>query len=183
MSILELGALGEFLGLFALVATLIYVAIQMRHSKKQSERAVMQARSSGAREVLIALATSDELSAAFCRANDILGRVPYGNFDAELTSRGVDPQDAMRLELWWTARFLADFTEFEGLRDKPKRARQEIAAGSSQRIEESVSDRRAVGTYGAGLGRLFWDVGPRTWGVGLFSDHINRLLAEADKQA
>ncbi len=165
MSIMELGALGEFLGIFALVATLIYVAIQMRHSKKQSERAVMQARSSGAREVLIALATSDELSAAFCRANDILGRVPYGNFDAELTSRGVDPQDAMRLELWWTARFLADFTEFEGLHDKPK------------------SDRRAVATYGAGLGRLFWDVGPRTWGVGLFSDHINRILAEADKQA
>ena len=30
MSIMELGALGEFLGIFALVATLIYLAIQNR---------------------------------------------------------------------------------------------------------------------------------------------------------
>ncbi len=34
MSIMELGALGEFLGVFALVATLIYLAIQVRQSKQ-----------------------------------------------------------------------------------------------------------------------------------------------------
>ncbi len=34
MSIMELGALGEFLGVFALVATLIYLAIEVRQSKQ-----------------------------------------------------------------------------------------------------------------------------------------------------
>ena len=33
MNIMELGALGEFVGAFAVVATLIYLAIQVRHGK------------------------------------------------------------------------------------------------------------------------------------------------------
>ena len=33
MSILELGALGEFLGSFAVLATLVYLAVQVRHSR------------------------------------------------------------------------------------------------------------------------------------------------------
>ena len=167
MSIMELGALGEFLGVFALVATLIYLSVQVRDAKDQSERAVAEARSSGAREVMTALATSDGLSAAFCKANDTLG-VSYGDVDAELTSRGVDAQDALRLTYWWQARFLADVTEFDGISDRAK------------------NDPRLVATYGGRLGRLFWDVGPRQWLKGspsTFADHVNRLLAEADKQA
>ena len=33
MTIMELGALGEFVGAFAVVATLAYLAVQVRHSK------------------------------------------------------------------------------------------------------------------------------------------------------
>ena len=33
MTIIELGALGEFVGAFAVVATLIYLALQVKHSK------------------------------------------------------------------------------------------------------------------------------------------------------
>ena len=32
MGIMELGALGEFVGAFAVVATLIYLTVQVRHS-------------------------------------------------------------------------------------------------------------------------------------------------------
>jgi len=41
MTIMELGALGEFLGVFALVATLIYLAIQVRHARNESEKVVL----------------------------------------------------------------------------------------------------------------------------------------------
>lgn len=37
MSIMELGALGEFVGSIAVVVTLIFLAIQVRHSKKATE--------------------------------------------------------------------------------------------------------------------------------------------------
>jgi hypothetical protein len=94
---------------------------------------------------------------------DTLG-VSYGNVDAELTSRGVDAQDALRLAYWWQARFLADVTEFDGISDRAK------------------NDPRLVATYGAGLGRLYWDAQPRGFSIP-FTDHINRLLAEADKHA
>ncbi|MCZ6895592.1 MAG: hypothetical protein O7H40_16315 [Gammaproteobacteria bacterium] len=167
MSIVELGALGEFFGVFALVATLIYLAIQVRGAKEQSEQVVAQARASATTVAMTALATSNELSAAFCKANDILG-VSYGQLDAELISRGIDAQDALRLDVWWTARFASDHTEFEGITNKAK------------------NDTRLVATYGTRLGRLFWDVGPRQWFEGShspFGDHVNRLLAEADKQA
>ncbi len=44
MSVMELGALGEFLGVFALVATLIYLAIQVRQSRMQMKASTTQAR-------------------------------------------------------------------------------------------------------------------------------------------
>ena len=37
MTITELGALGEFVGAIAVVATLIYLAVQVRHSKEATE--------------------------------------------------------------------------------------------------------------------------------------------------
>ena len=43
MTVMELGALGEFLGVFALVATLIYLSIQVRHARSESEKAVLEA--------------------------------------------------------------------------------------------------------------------------------------------
>ncbi len=38
MSIMELGALGEFVGAFAVVATLIYLALQIRHNTKAMQQ-------------------------------------------------------------------------------------------------------------------------------------------------
>ena len=43
MTVMELGALGEFLGVFALVATLIYLSIQVRYARSESEKAVPEA--------------------------------------------------------------------------------------------------------------------------------------------
>ena len=87
MSIMELGALGEFLGVFALVATLIYLSVQVRHARNESANAVIQARTTGTRELSMGIATSDGLSAALTKA--LRG---YRNAEG-IRPRGREPAD------------------------------------------------------------------------------------------
>lgn len=42
MNIMELGALGEFFGAIAVVATLVYLTVQVRQSRKQIENQIQQ---------------------------------------------------------------------------------------------------------------------------------------------
>ena len=51
MSIMELGALGEFVGAFAVVATLIYLAFQVRQNTKAMRANALQAVMEGSRDV------------------------------------------------------------------------------------------------------------------------------------
>ena len=78
MTVMELGALGEFLGVFALVATLIYLSIQVRYARDESEKAVLEARTTGTRELSMGVATSDGLSAALAKAFESVGHGPEG---------------------------------------------------------------------------------------------------------
>ncbi len=131
-------------------------------SKAVSERAAADSRSTGVMGGLIALATSDGLSAAWCNAHDVLD-VPLFPVTAELISRGLNAQDAVRMHSWWMARYMADGAEFEAARDKPGHA------------------SRLLGSYRGGVGRVFWDAGPRHFDLP-FTDYINILVAEADER-
>ena len=86
MTVMELGALGEFLGVFALVATLIYLSIQVRHARGESEKAVLEARTTGMRELALSVATSDGLSAALVKAQEAVEGTP-SPFEVALISR------------------------------------------------------------------------------------------------
>ena len=162
MSIMELGALGEFFGVFALVATLIYLSIQVRHGQSQSKQAVIEARTSGFRDLMLATAISDSLATAFQKASEALDE-PQTPFEVELTSLGLDLQDALRLRSWWVARFRMDEAEFQG-----------IGGGDAEHRG------RLVMTYGRGVGHLFWKAGPRKR-QSSFIDHVNGLLADMDR--
>ncbi len=68
MSIIELGALGEFLGSIGVIATLIYLAIQIRqntHSLDEGRRLAMsemhQHRADSSADFLLPIASSEEL--------------------------------------------------------------------------------------------------------------------------
>ena len=161
MTVMELGALGEFLGVFALVATLVYLATQVRDAQRQSRVAAMEARSSGLRDLMIATATSDRLSNAFQKASDALDE-QRTRFEVELISLGLDPQEALSLRSWWVARYRLDATEFQG-----------IGRGDEE------NRGRLISTYGEGLGRLFWDAGPGKR-QSPFIDHVNELFADED---
>ncbi len=112
MTVMELGALGEFLGVFALVATLIYLSIQVRHARREWERAVLEARTIGVRELSLSVATSDGLSAALVKADEAIGVAPR-SFEAELISKGLDRQEANRVREWFLATWRLDRTQYE----------------------------------------------------------------------
>ncbi len=161
MSIMELGALGEFLGVFALVATLIYLSIQVRHARDESEKAVLEARTTGVRELAMSAATSEGLSAALTKAWEAVGEAP-GAFAAELISRGLDRQEAERVRRWYFATWRLNATQFE-------------SSGARADFDVPLRD-----SYSRGVGRLFWDSFPPLYPA--FSDHVNRLIAEVDRR-
>ena len=163
MTVMELGALGEFLGVFALVATLIYVSVQVRHARDESEKAVLEARTTGIRELGLSVATSDGLSAALVKAQEALGDSPAA-FQATLIAHGLDRQEAHRVRMYYMASFRLDLTQYE-------------TATQEQRNTQAT---RLLGVYAGGVGRLFWDnIGRQR--LEPFAAHVNHLLAEADR--
>ena len=165
MTVMELGALGEFLGVFALVATLIYLSIQVRHARGESEKAVLEARTTGLRELMLGAATSEGLSGAIANANEAIGAAP-DPFEAELISHGLDRQEADRV-FWWQIALIRLFvTQYE-------------TASHKQRIAQDIP---LLLNYSRGLGRLFFETSFARQMPGPFADHLNQLIAEADQQ-
>ena len=64
MSIMELGALGEFVAAVAVLITLIYLTTQVRHTREESARAVLQSRA--------------QLDQAADQPRRLAGRTTYG---------------------------------------------------------------------------------------------------------
>lgn len=48
---MELGALGEVAGAIAVAVTLVYLALQVRHARRESETAVLESRASAVRDL------------------------------------------------------------------------------------------------------------------------------------
>jgi hypothetical protein len=57
----EIGAIGEVLGAFAVVMTLLYLAVQVKYAKNATTDATRHTRVSGIQNILIAMATDDAL--------------------------------------------------------------------------------------------------------------------------
>ena len=167
MTVMELGALGEFLGVFALVATLIYLSIQVRYARGESEKAVREARTVGSMELALSAATSDGLLAALVKADEAIGVAP-NPFQSELMSRGLDSQEAHRVLRWYQAQWGLNQTHYE-------------SANQEQRDERGGYLRAS---YASGVGRLFWDNPKGAVGVQNtpFADHLNAFIDEADQQ-
>ena len=62
MSIMELGALGEFVGAFAVLVTLIYLTIQVRQNTKSLRSATYQSVSASVAEVVIRSIENEDLA-------------------------------------------------------------------------------------------------------------------------
>ncbi len=164
MTVMELGALGEFLGVFALVATLIYLSIQVRYARSESEKAMLEARTTGFRELSLSAATSDGLTVALAKAEEAVGVAP-DPFQSELISHGLDRQEASRVYRFYFATWRLNATQYE----------------SSNQQQRDAQDGYLRRNYSRGVGRLFWDTMARQV-TNPFTAHVNQLIAEADQQ-
>ena len=163
MSIMELGALGEFVAALAVLVTLVYLTIQIRHTRKESGRAVLQSRAEMAIGTQMSSAASDGLSAAYARAAEAIGEVPVG-FTAELMKRGVSREDAMRLRRAQIATWRRNATIF-------------LVEGPG------ANDVMLQRQYSSGLNRLFWDHFDSGTSDNQFVAYVNQLLADSDMEA
>jgi hypothetical protein len=69
MTIQDLGAIGEFLGFFAVLGTLVYLSVQTRHARIASQRALTGAVGEAHARWRSALYENPELAALLARAN------------------------------------------------------------------------------------------------------------------
>ena len=63
-----IGAIGEVLGAFAVVATLLYLALQVRHAKTATTDAIRLNRANGVQAMLLAMSTDDALRSSVNKA-------------------------------------------------------------------------------------------------------------------
>jgi hypothetical protein len=75
VTIQELGAIGEFVGSIAVLATLFYLTIQIRASKIQTRASLLQHRSDAARQLWLTEVQNPHLSKAMLKASAELDQV------------------------------------------------------------------------------------------------------------
>jgi len=84
-----LGALAELAGAIAVIATLIYLAVQVRYAKRQVEINGVYSRGQTSVAILAPLVNDPEFAALVLKA----GHPRFGDF-------GLDPVDAQRIGAW-----------------------------------------------------------------------------------
>ena len=69
MNIMELGAIGELVGGVAVIASLVYVGLQVRYSALQTQSVSHHAVTDSFNEINMSVSQSPELTAIFCKGN------------------------------------------------------------------------------------------------------------------
>ena len=145
----EVGAIGQVLGSVAVFITLVYLAIQTRHAKDATQRAVSQARAEAFRHGL-AWAAEPRMAAIATKANTALGIPPTPFMASLMKEAGLTREEALSQM----------YHEYTGWNNRL----QGIAAvdGMSS-IERHIFDSAVVALYGdngpqRGMPRMFYDL-------------------------
>lgn len=104
MTIIELGALGEFVGAIAVVATLVYLAIQIRQNTQAMEESrrlalaqTYQMRADALQEMLVRAADSQHIG-------PIISRLTRGGYPEDIAPlEQLDAEERSRFRLWQIA--------------------------------------------------------------------------------
>jgi hypothetical protein len=155
MTLVELGALGEFVGSIAVLATLIYLAIQTRQTKFAAQSAARHTAAATMNQNTQNAAASDEY--------------------AEIVSRGFADQDLepaqwLRFGLWMTGMFHVFQQHYldseQGLGDR------RVWAGEERAMRDLLGN--------PGVARWWREIPARPYSD-VFTDHVNKLLASAEE--
>ena len=158
MSLSDLGALGEFLGFFAIIATLIYLSRQIRLAREDSAKAVLQARATAWREMVMQTVSVEALSETLIKAQDAYDEKP-NRFERGLIEHGLSRVEANKVFRWMYAQWRMN----------------QVWHQTHESEDRGDLDATLVGTYKVGLGRAFWE---QFGGLGNtdFANHVNALL-------
>ena len=141
----DLGALGEFIGAIAVVATLAYLAVQVRRTRAEMRRALSQGRLDSNRE-LVALELDELNLAAVLKANVALDWEAGPMLEQLMEKCGLNLEEAYRVwraeTAWWNYRVygIAHSDEFD-VRERQgfdRATRHRYSSGVSRWIYESV---------------------------------------------
>jgi hypothetical protein len=113
----EIGAIGQVLGSIAVFITLGYLAVQVRHARKEVQRSIAQSRGEIARELILNRVNNPWLNALNVKAHRGLGeeRSPFA--EALMERAGLTLEEGVALnweqQAWWLyrAQVIADVDE------------------------------------------------------------------------
>lgn len=105
-----IGAIGQLLGSVAVLISIAYLALQVRHARDEMRRSAVLTRLEGTRDLFLMQATDERLMSVITRAEEAAGfqwTSPVGDFfTGEL---GLNAVDARRLRAW----VMASWNNFE----------------------------------------------------------------------
>jgi hypothetical protein len=162
MGIVELGALGEFVGSIAVLATLIYLSFQVREARAESRSSLLRHRSDAARSLFLSEASNPTLVAALVKGDRALGR--ERSMDNPLIEKAGLTREEARMVM---NSFMANFFH-----------RQTLYMSRLTDTERHTLDNQLVVTISSGLARLCFET---VKGSGTFDPafvaHVEEILS------
>ena len=153
MTIVELGAIGEFVGSIAVLATLVYLAIQTRQTKFAAQSAARHT----------AAATMNQNSQNAAASTEYVEIISRGMADEELK-----PAEWLRFVLWMTGMFHVFQQHYldseQGLGD------ERVWAGEARAMKDLLGNPGVA---------AWWRSAPALPFSDAFIDHVNRVLESA----
>jgi hypothetical protein len=158
-----LGSYGEFIGSIAILATLVYLAIQVRQVREEQIARTLDQRTEYVRDWNLRAATTPSLVKALVKARDAVG-AEHHSFVTELVQLGLTAEEATQVLNFQTAGFRVNLSQFQAIQD-PEQAAQ--------------NDEILRLVYGHGLGRVYWrHQSERLSGaIGSFKTHVDALIS------
>ena len=166
MSIMELGALGEFVASLVVLVTLVYLTAQVRQTKELSQQAARESRNTNMRELQLAVALSDHLAPIHAQAREAFG-VKESRLGAALIERGLTLEQAIRFETHQIAVIRNHQTQFRAY--VPESERKTIDTNVRRQYDHPLG--RAIWSSFREIGSLSPD----------FVAYVDDLLAEGGR--
>ena len=139
-----IAAIGQMLGSVAVLVTLGYLAVQVRHSRQEGRRALSQGRSEGVRETL-SWQTDERINRLTVKAEAALGAPPGGPVLALMEQAGLTREEAIPL-------FMVQYAVWTS------RAQTIPNVDELSAIERTQFETSIRMSYGRpGIARLFWE--------------------------
>jgi hypothetical protein len=164
MGIVELGALGEFVGSIAVLATLIYLSFQVREARAESRSSLLQHRNDAARSLWMSEASNPELVAALVKGDRALGS--ERTVDTALVEHAGLTREEARMVV---NSFLASFFH-----------RQTLYLSRLTDAERRTLDRQLALIFSRGLPRLWFENIPRETFDPAFVAHVEGILSSSE---